>query len=122
MVFFLEIELGKVDLTFQIGGLTMSHPFYVVQGMNRNFILGRDWLIQNGVRNYYDLGTMRINDVPLQVDIHISSVLRIAKSVVLKPDTAQFFLAKYKSALGVSPNEVLMSVSKIDQSIANENP
>lgn len=90
--------------------------------MNRNFILGRDWLIQNGVRNYYDLGTMRINDVPLQVDIHISSVLRIAKSVVLKPDTAQFFLAKYKSALGVSPNEVLMSVSKIDQSIANENP
>lgn len=47
----LEIE-GKVDLTFQIGGLTMSHPFYVVQGMNRNFILGRDWLIQNGVRIY----------------------------------------------------------------------
>lgn len=65
----LEIE-GKVDLTFQIGGLTMSHPFYVVQGMNRNFILGRDWLIQNGVRIYYDLGTMKINDVyvPLQED------------------------------------------------------
>lgn len=80
----LEIE-GKVDLPFQIGGLIMSHPFYVVQGMNRNFILGRDWFIQNEVRIYYDLGTMRINDVyvPLQEDIHISSVLRIAKSVVL---------------------------------------
>lgn len=94
-----EIE-GKVDLTFQLGGLTMSHPFYVVQGMNRNYILGRDWLIQNGVRIYYDLGTMRINDVcvPLQKDIHISSVLRIAKSVVLKPQAAQTCLAKYKSA------------------------
>lgn len=118
----LEIE-GKVDLTFQLGSLTMSHPFYVVQGMNRNCILGRDWLIQNGVRIYYDLGTMRINDVcvPLQKDIHISSVLRIAKSVVLKPQAAQICLAKYKSALDVSPNEVL-SVSKIDQSFVNENP
>lgn len=82
----LEIE-EKVDLTLEIGSLTMSHPFYVVQGKNRNFILGRNWLIQIGVRIYYDLGTMRINyvDVPLQEDIHISSVLRIAKSVVLKP-------------------------------------
>lgn len=74
----------------------MSHPFYVVQGMNRNFILGRDWLIQNGVRINYDLGTMRINDVyvSLQEDIHISSVLRIVKSVVLKPQAAQICLAK----------------------------
>lgn len=66
---------------------------------------------------------MRINDVyvPLQEDIHISSVLRIAKSVVLKPQAAQICLTKYKSALDVSPNEVL-SVSKIDQSFVNENP
>lgn len=92
---------GKVDLTLQIGGLTMSHPFYVVQGKNRNFILGRDWLIRIGVRIYYDLGTMRINDVdvPLQEDIHISSVLRIAKSVVLKPQAGKVCLTKHKSAL-----------------------
>lgn len=72
----------------------MSHPFYVVQGKNRNFILGRDWLIRIGVRICYDLGTMRINDVdvPLQEDIHITSLLRIAKSVVLKPQAGKVCL------------------------------
>lgn len=82
---------------------------FLVHGVNRKFILGRDWLIQNRVRIYYDLGTMRINDVyvPLQEDIHISSVLRIAKSIVVKLHAAQICLARYKSALDVSPNEVL---------------
>ena len=37
--------------------------FVVVNDMNRNVILGRDWLKENGVRIYFDLGLLRINNV-----------------------------------------------------------
>ena len=37
----------------------MSQKFYVTIGLNRNFILGRDWPKQNGVRMYFDLGILR---------------------------------------------------------------
>jgi hypothetical protein len=42
-------------------------------------ILGREWLKQNGVRLYFDLGYLRINNtyVRLEEDIHISSLLRL---------------------------------------------
>ena len=55
----LQIE-GCTQIEFKIGGLTMSHEFHVVKDINRSFILGRDWLVQNGVRLYYDLGSLRI--------------------------------------------------------------
>ena len=45
--------------------------------MNRNMILGTDWLKNHGVRIYYDLGCIRIGDknyVNLEEDIHIASV------------------------------------------------
>jgi hypothetical protein len=42
-------------------------------------ILGREWLKQNGVRLYFDLGYLRIDKtyVRLEEDIHISSFLRL---------------------------------------------
>ena len=68
----------------------MSHKFYVSDGLNRNFILGRDWLQANGVRLYFDLGCMRIGNtyVSLENDIHVNSLVRTAKKTVLKPQTA----------------------------------
>ena len=50
---------GCINLTFSIGGTEMQHVFYVVREMNRNLILGNDWLCHNGVRIYYDLGCLR---------------------------------------------------------------
>jgi hypothetical protein len=72
----LQIE-GSIQIEFKIGGLTMSHEFHVVKDINRSFILGRDWQVQNGVRLYYDLGSLRIGKtyVPMVVDIHIPSIL-----------------------------------------------
>ena len=52
--------LGGVKIDFSIKSHKMSHVFYVVSDMNRNIILGRDWLVQNGVRLYYDLGCLRL--------------------------------------------------------------
>ena len=64
-----------------MNGLTMSQKFYVTDGLNRNFILGRDWLIQNGIRMYFDLGMLRIGRtfVKFEEDCHIASILRIGK-------------------------------------------
>ena len=53
---------GLIQLPFKIGNEKVTHPFYVVKDINRNAILGRDWLTANGVRIYFDLGCLRIQN------------------------------------------------------------
>jgi hypothetical protein len=52
--------------------------------MNRNIILGCDWLDQNGVMLYYELGCLRIGQmyIPLEEDIHIASIVRRRKNIL----------------------------------------
>ena len=38
------------EVPFEVTGIKMSHPFYIVRNMIRKIILGRDWLQKNGVR------------------------------------------------------------------------
>ena len=42
----LHVE-GCANLTFKIGSTKVTQLFYVVRDMNRNVILGKDWLVQN---------------------------------------------------------------------------
>ena len=81
---------GCVELKFRIGQVQKSHNFYVVSNINRNVILGRDFLSKNGVRLYFDLECMKIDDsyVPLEEDIKIASIVRLQKGTVLKPQTS----------------------------------
>jgi hypothetical protein len=67
--------------------------------MNRNVILGKDWLTQNGVRLYFDLGCLRIGKcyVSLEEDIKIASIVRCAKDAVLKPQTVNVCPVKLKN-------------------------
>ena len=51
---------GQVKLELILNGVKLEHNFYVVSNMNRNLILGQDWLIKNGVKIYYDLGCLRV--------------------------------------------------------------
>ena len=90
---------GCINLKFTVGGIEMQHMFYVVKDMSRNLILGTDWLRQHGVRIYYDLGCMRIENkkyVNLDEDIHVSSVARIRYNTVLKPHSATICYAKVR--------------------------
>ena len=43
---------GCVNVQFRIGGTEVSQDFYVVRDLNRNMILGLDWLKSNNVRIY----------------------------------------------------------------------
>ena len=49
-------------MEFELKGEKLKHKFYVVDNMNRNLILGRDWMIDNKIRIYYDLGCLRIGN------------------------------------------------------------
>ena len=51
---------GCASLKYEIGREKQDHEFFVVAEMNRNIILGRDWLEQFGVYMYHDLGCIRI--------------------------------------------------------------
>ena len=54
---------GKINLTFKIGGVKITHQVHVVSDMNRNMILGRDVMQTFGVRLYYDPNILRIKTV-----------------------------------------------------------
>ncbi len=81
--------IGSTMLNFSLGKTKLTHKFFVVTEMNRSMILGRDWLTSEGVRLYYDLGCLRVGDtyVPFENDAHISSLVRLTKKVVLRPQT-----------------------------------
>jgi hypothetical protein len=111
----LEIT-GQTIIPFQIGGIKMSHSFYVVSDMNRNVILGRDWLIQNGVRLYFDLSCLKVQNtyIPLQEDIHIVSVLRLSNKTLLKPQTAYVCWTKARKFHKCYTNSNLYEISAVD--------
>lgn len=89
---------GAAEIRFKIGQKYLTHCFYIVKNINRTVILGRDFLQDNGVRLYFDLGSLRIGDcyVPLEEDVHISSVARLQGTSILKPQTANVIMAKLK--------------------------
>ena len=52
---------GCVNVHFRIGGTEVSQDFYVLGDLNRNMILGLDWLKQNNVKIYFGLKSLRLN-------------------------------------------------------------
>lgn len=117
----LKIE-GCANIRFKIGGLTLDHEFYVVKNVNRSFILGRDWLIKNGVRLYFDLGSLRIGKtyVPMVEDIHIASILRACKKTVLRPQTSTVCYAKHKNHSNFVNKTV--EINAIDKCFLSDEP
>ena len=69
-----------MNVQFHIGVTDLSQNFYVVGDLNRNLILGLDWLKQNNVRIYFDLKSLRRNGktyANLEDDIHVTSTVRM---------------------------------------------
>lgn len=90
---------GLVALEFEVGGVKTTHSFHVVDNANRNVILGCDWLTKHRVRLYFDLHKMKVGEqyVNLDQDIHVASIVRLAKNQTIKPQTAAVFLGKVKT-------------------------
>ena len=77
----------------------MSQDFFVIRDLNRNMILGLDWLKKHNVRIYFDLKCLRINGkhyVNLEEDIHIASTVRMKTTCLIKPQTAVICYGKVR--------------------------
>lgn len=119
---FLEID-GYINLSFKIRNTECTHSFYISPSINRNFILGRDWLVQNSVRLYFDLGKLRIGEstIPLQEDIQIASLVRLRAKTILRPQTTSVCIGKIKDSYDF-PSLQLYTVSAIDKGFVGSEP
>ena len=53
---------GYADFKFMLGGLKMSHKFYVVQNLYRNVKTELDWLKSRGVRVCHNLSCIHVHE------------------------------------------------------------
>lgn len=117
--------LGETTLKFKMGGLDLVHNFIVVSEMNRNVILGRDWMNANQVRIYFDLRKIRVGGcyVPFEEDIHVASLVRLKKTQVLKPHSISLVAGKLKRKPYFEKVELLQfSSAELDRGYVAEEP
>lgn len=85
-------------------------------------ILGRDWLKQNGVRLYFDLGYLRVGKTYVRLeDIHISSITRLQKKVILKPNSATVCHVKLNNSFNVGESK-LLTLTELSTGFLSEQP
>ena len=102
----------------------MSQDFYVIRDLNRNLILGLDWMKQNNVRIYMDLKCLRINGkhyVNLEEDIHIASTVRMKRTCLIKPQTAMICYGKVTDNPDI-PAGQSYEISQIDRGFIVNQP
>ena len=117
--------IGCVKIPFMIGNIKLEQEFFVVTDMNRNVILGQDWLSKHGVRFYHDLKCLRIYNtyVPLTVeDVHIASILRNCNKKVLKPQTKNIWWVKARKCHENYSDSSLYEISGVDQGFIGSQP
>ena len=115
---------GCVTVHFCIGGTEMSQDFYVIRDLNRNLILGLDWLKQKIVRIYFDLKCLRINGkhyVSLEEDIHLASTVGVKHTCLIKPQTAMICYGKERENPDL-PVGQSYEISQIDKGFLVNHP
>ena len=65
--------LDQTNLTFTINGFTMCQTFCVIEVLNRNIILGMDWIKKHGIRIYFDLSGRHITKYNLCVRLRMKT-------------------------------------------------
>ena len=115
--------IGQINLNFTMNGHPLSQKLYVTDGLNRNFILGRDWLKEYGVRLYFNLGMIKIGNtyVKLQEDIHISSILRLNKKTTIKPQSAMICHVKLNQGFKL-PESKTLEITSMDTGCIQDEP
>ena len=115
---------GCITVQVCIVGIEMSQDFYVMRDLNRNLILGLDWLKQNNFRIYFDLKCLRISGkhyVNLEEDIHIASTVRMKSTCLIKPQTAMICYGKVRENPDL-PVGQSYEISQIDKGFIVNQP
>ena len=91
--------VGEIDMKFKLGKKVLIHTFIVVENIKRGIIIGRDCLHMHNMQ--LDFGKNRLilpgEVIPLEDDLYINSLVRVAQKKVLKPQTATVVWGKFKS-------------------------
>lgn len=114
--------MGTTYINLQIGTKQIEHPFIIVRGMSRNFIIGRDFLNKHKVRLYFDSQSMKLDQeyIPLQGDMNIASILRLLSKTTLPPNSINFVPVKLKHNPYFKPGDTIEVTEMSDSSIMNE--
>lgn len=117
----LSIE-GSVELLITIGGEKVQQKFYVVNDINRNVILGLDFLNDKGVRLYYDLNCFKVGKsfIPFEQDLQIASLVRLKADQVIKPQTCCLCTGKIRTNKDLPPN--MYQICEIDKGYLSSEP
>ena len=93
--------VGQTMLEFKLADTKFVHPFIVIRNLNRNIIIGGDFMEKQGVRIYYDLKQVRVGTryLPYQNDEILASLIRARKDVILKPNSATIFETTLKKSV-----------------------
>ena len=116
--------LGCIDLNIRVGGTDMRQEFCVFKGLNRNLILGFDWLKHTDVILYFDLQCLRIHGKTyfrLEEDIHIVSTIRIKRTEIIKPNTIKICYGKFRKQPDLMTWD-LFEISEIDKDFMVNEP
>ena len=116
--------LGETNLNFKIGGIKIEQKFTIVSNLNRNIILGSDFLEDNDTRIYYDLKQIRIKGchyIPFERDLFVSSIARMSKTTVMKPHTTYLVKAQLKISHPFNPKS-MYNIEKLDKGFISEQP
>ena len=113
---------GWALLKYEMGREKQEHEFFVVPEMNRNIILGRDWLKLFGVCKHYDLGWIRSGKsyVQMEEDIHIYSLARLTAHTIITPQTGKFCLCIAKDKYQLLNSKLHQVIPTKDSTISRE--
>jgi hypothetical protein len=113
---------GFAEFNFIIGSIHITQKFYVVKNLNRNVILGADWLHLYGVRVYHDLKCIRVKNtyIPLENDMHIGSLARTRSKVKIPPQTSHICYCKLRKHPNYPEHELYEVISLKSGYLENE--
>ncbi|KAL5019954.1 hypothetical protein ScPMuIL_002846, partial [Solemya velum] len=62
---------GVINLQFKLGSKLRTHEFAIVPNLNRKILLGKTFLDEKGVRLYFDLKCMKLDNemIPIVSDV-----------------------------------------------------
>ena len=105
-----------------IDGMRMNHNFIVASGINKNVILGIDWMDKFGVRLYFDLQKPRIGKTytPLVPDIHIHALVRLKDDLVMKHQTSYSCTGKIQNKKEFPPD--CYEISQVTEGYVSTEP
>ncbi|XP_067655940.1 uncharacterized protein [Haliotis asinina] len=95
----------------------------VIAATNEQNIRARFSLrVAAGVRVYFDLGSLRVGKtyVPLEDDVHISSIIRLAGETVIKPQSKSIVKGKVKNGTPFEVNNVYEATGTDSGYLGNE--